>query len=82
MARKNNLLIANMRRVQKTIDDVLPNVYAGIALALYREYDCSPEEIRELFAKSQKIWFEAVEKKIDMVTMCETETGIDVVGIK
>lgn len=82
MARKNRLLIANMQRVQKTIDDVLPCVYAGIALALYRAKGWDPDQIREVFAESQKIWFEAVEKGIDMTTMCEDETGIDVVGLK
>ena len=46
MANKNKLLAdrthrqlleeAHLQRLQKEIDDVVPNVYAGIALALYR----------------------------------------------
>lgn len=82
MAKKNKVLIANMKRVQKTIDDILPNVYAGIALALSRVYEWDPDQIRELFAESQAIWYEAVDKGIDMVAMCDNETGIDVVGVK
>lgn len=82
MARKNNVLIANMKRVQKQIDSVLPCVYAGIALSLHRKHRWGFKRIDALFKESQDIWYEAVEKGVNMAELCLDETGIDVVGLK
>ena len=82
MARKNHVLIANMKRVQKQIDDVLPCVYAGIALALHRELGWGYKRINKVFTRSQEIWQEAVFTGENMAKTCLDETGIDVVGIK
>ena len=82
MGRKNNLLIANMKRVQREIDNVLPSVYAAMALSLHRKHGWGFKRINELFAESQKIWFEANDRNIDMLTMCLDETGVDVRGKK
>lgn len=81
MARKNYVLIANMKRVQKEINNVVPNVYAGIALALHRNNGWTFEQIDELFAESQRLWTEATETGENMAAMCLEETGIDVVGL-
>ena len=82
MARKNNVLIANMKRVQKTIDSILPCVYAGIALSLHRKHGWGFKRIDALFKESQDIWTEAVENDVNMSQLCLDETGIDVVGLK
>lgn len=82
MARKNNALIANMKRVQREIDNVLPCVYAGIALSLHRKHGWGYKRINDLFVESQKIWTEATEIGIKMDKLCLEETGIDVVGLK
>lgn len=82
MARKNNVLIANMKRVQREIDNVLPCVYAGIALSLHRKHGWGFKRIDALFKESQGIWTEAVETGQNMAKMCLDETGIDVVGQK
>ena len=82
MARKNNLLIANMKRVQREIDAILPNVYSGIALSLHRKHGWGYKRINDLFLESEKLWYEANDKNIDMATMCLNETGIDVRGVK
>lgn len=79
---KNNLLIANMKRVQREIDNVLPCVYAGIALSLHRKHGWGFKRIDALFKKSQDIWTEATERGINMAQLCLEETGIDVVGLK
>lgn len=81
MARKNNLLIANMRRMQKEINSVVPNVYAGIALALHRTNGWEYEQINALFAESQRLWIDATETGENMAAKCLEETGIDVVGL-
>lgn len=81
MARKNNVLIANMKRMQKEINSVVPNVYAGIALSLHRKHGWGYKRINDLFKESQEIWKEATENNVKMDKMCLDETGIDVVGL-
>jgi hypothetical protein len=53
-------------------------VYAGIALALHRKHGWGYNRINDLFAESQTIWQECVDSEVDMIKMCEEETGIEV----
>ena len=82
MSRKNKALIANMKRIQREIDSVLPCVYAGIALSLHRKHGWGYKRINDLFVLSTEVWAETIEKGISMTEMCLDETGIDVVNIK
>ena len=82
MAKKNDLLIANMKRVQREINNILPNVYAGIALALHRKHGWGFKRINDLFIESEKLWYEATDNNINMATLCLEETGIEVQGVK
>ena len=82
---KNNYLINQMKQIKKrekeldqNIDVLLPSMYAAIALALYRSCGTTPDDIRYIFAESQRIWYESLDKDIDMIQMCEDETGIEV----
>ena len=75
---KNNVLIEQMKRVKKNIDKITPEIYAGIALALYRKHGWGYKRINDLFMESQHIWNECVENGTDMAEMCLNETGIDV----
>ena len=79
---KNNLLIESMKRVQREIDNTVPNVYAAIALALHRKHGWGYKRINDLFVESQKIWDEANDKYTEMPIMCLDEIGIDVRGAK
>lgn len=81
MARKNNVLIANMKRVQREINSILPCVYAGIALSLHRKHGWGYKIIDDLFKESQELCEEATEKGINMAQLCLEETGIDVAGL-
>lgn len=60
------------------INQITPQVYAGIALALHRVFNWDYEQINDLFVASQEIWEECVNGNINMIKMCEDETGIDV----
>ena len=75
---KNNRLIKQCKLMYQQIQEITPNVYAGIALALHRRYGWENEAISDLFAESQEIWQECVDAGVDMVPMCEEETGIEV----
>ena len=74
---KNNTLINQYKQMYKQINEITPQVYAAIAIALYRK-GMTFEEIEEIFGESQVIWIECVENDINMQEMCKNETGIDV----
>ena len=75
---KNNILIERYKTMYKKIQQITPEVYAGIALALHRKYGWGYKRINDLFLESQNIWNECVNSGINMVEMCEEETGIEV----
>lgn len=75
---KNKFLIEQLKRVQRSINNITPEVYAGVALALHRKYGWGYQRINALFCESQEIWAECVQSDINMIQMCIEETGIDV----
>ena len=75
---KNNILIEQYKTMYKKIQQITPEVYAGIALALHRKCGWGYKRINDLFSESQTIWNECVNSGINMVEMCEEETGIEV----
>lgn len=75
---KNNKLINQYKEMYRQINNITPEVYAGIALALHRKCGWGYHRINDLFAVSQEIWTECVRDNRNMVRMCYDETGIDV----
>lgn len=75
---KNNRLINQYKLMYQKIKEITPEVYAGIALALHRKHGWGYKRINDLFALSQDIWNECTYKDINMIQMCEEETGIEV----
>lgn len=74
---KNNRLINQYKAIYKQIQNITPEVYACIALALHRKYGWEYEAINDLFCESQDIWTECVNSEVNMLQMCEAETGIE-----
>lgn len=74
---KNNYLINKYKMLYKKIEQITPEVYAGIALALHRKCGWGYKRINDLFVESQKIWDECINSDINMMEMCEKETGIE-----
>ena len=74
---KNNNLINKYKMLYKKIDQITPEVYAGIALALHRKCGWGYKRINDLFVESQTIWDECINSDINMMEMCEKETGIE-----
>ena len=74
---KNNNLINKYKILYKKINQITPEVYAGIALALHRKCGWGYKRINDLFEESQIIWNECINSDINMVEMCEKETGIE-----
>ena len=72
-----NKLLAKMERQCR---EITPSVYSAIALALHRRYGWGFKRISDLFAESQEIWNECIQSDVNMIEMCERETGINVVG--
>lgn len=77
---KNRALIEQAKtlaKLREQINQITPEVYAGIALALHRKYRWGYKRINALFAESQDIWNECVHTDLNMIQMCENETGIE-----
>lgn len=74
---KNNNLINKYKMLYKKIEQITPEVYAGIALALHRKCGWGYKRINDLFEESQIIWNECINSDINMMEMCEKETGIE-----
>lgn len=86
---KNNRLINSInaiaRRKQdenvgKAADQMVPQIYAAMALALYHACGFGYEQINAVFLESQHIWEDFVGAGDEMIDLCEKETGISVVG--
>lgn len=73
----NKRLINQCKAMYQQIQQITPSIYSAMAIALHR-HGASFEEIESIFAESQLIWNECVQKDINMPEMCFEETGIDV----
>lgn len=80
---KNNVLINAYRemerKLKRQIEQITPEVYAGLALALHRKHGWGFKRINDLFIESQTIWNECVHSDLNMIQMCEDETGVKVI---
>lgn len=86
---KNNKFINQMlevaRRNRENIADqeskqIVPSVYAAIAIALHREYGFGAERIKRVFSTSQDVWYGLEGKRKAMLDLCKKETGITLYG--
>lgn len=86
---KNNRLINQLKEIAKrnremnveiASDEIVPQIYAAIAIALHRSERFGYERINRVFAESQRIWEEFEGHADEMVEMCEKETGITIQG--
>lgn len=89
---KNDKLINNLKEIarrnreqhiKEASERDTPQIYAAIAIALYRLLDVAGEDekvsaINAIFAESQSVWMECVSSNKDVCQMCIDETGIDV----
>lgn len=82
---KNNKLLNQMNalarkhrdeNVNKAANDMVPQIYAAIALALYREFGFGYVRINRAFMASQEIWTSFTGRADEMIQMCAEETGI------
>ena len=74
---QNKRVLNQCKALYRQINQITPNIYASLALALSR-HGATHEEIQSVFAESQNIWTECVNSDINMTEMCLNETGIDV----
>lgn len=86
---KNNRLINQLKKIAKrnremnveiASDEIVPQIYAAIAIALHRSERFGYQRINRVFAKSQQIWEKFEGRADEMVELCEKETGIKIEG--
>lgn len=78
---KNNQLIKMMALIERKSQEIIPEVYASVALALHRKYGWGYKRINDLFSETQSIWEECVQSDLNMRQICEAETGIEVTRV-
>lgn len=74
---KNKELINQDKILYAKVHNIVPEVYAAIALVLSREYEWTYEQIDDFFAETQAVWQEYSDSHLDMVQACYEETGIE-----
>lgn len=86
---KNNRLLNSLNElsrrkeaenINKAADQMVPQIYATIAMTLHHTYGFGYDRINRVFAESQAIWEGFVGKGDEMIDLCEKETGISVKG--
>lgn len=84
---KNNKLINQLRlraelnkadAINKASDQIIPVLYAALALALHRVCGFGHDRTERVFEESQKIWTEFSGQLEEMIELCEKETGIEI----
>ena len=82
---KNNKLINSLNEIARrnrsqnvatAADQMVPQIYAAIAIALHRTYGFGYKRINDVFVESQHIWESYAGD--GMVKKCEEETGVTV----
>lgn len=68
------------KEYQKKVNNLTPEIYAAIAIALHTKCGWGYKRINDLFQLSEKIWDECIEQEVDMITKCENEIGIVLKG--
>lgn len=85
---KNNRLINSINalakqkqaeNIGKAADQMVPQIYAAMAIALHRLYGFGYERINRVFKESQDIWEEFDGYIDEMARLCEKETGVTVI---
>lgn len=84
---KNNKLINSLNEIARrnrsqnvatAADQMVPQIYAAIAIALHRTYGFGYKRINDIFVESQHIWEDYAGDGAGMVKKCEEETGVTV----
>ena len=84
---KNNRLINSMKALAeqnraknfaKASAEMVPVIYAAMALALHSSCGFGYKRINDVFVESQRIWEEFAGTPDDMIKLCKEQTGISV----
>lgn len=78
---KNNYFINKARRTYQDAQNMVPAIYASIAIALH-DRGWGYKRINDLFCDSQQIWEDHYGNITDMIKKCEEITGIELRGAK
>ena len=73
----NKALVNRYKAMYKQINLITPEIYASMAIMLHRK-GFSTEEIEDMFALSQEIWNECIDRDVNMIQRCLEETGVSV----
>jgi hypothetical protein len=80
MTMKRNQFIEQERRHKRAIAEMVPKIYAAIAVSLHRNYGFGFTRILRVLADTQDLWNKHANNEIDIIKICSDETGIDVIS--
>lgn len=85
---RNNRFINSVKRIAEqnrnnnlaeAADEITPQIYAAMAIALHRKFGFGADRINRVFMESQDIWLSFSGNGKEMIETCEKETGVRVV---
>lgn len=62
------------QKLKEEVNNLVPGVYASLAIALHRNWGWGFKRINRLFSQSQRIWEDLGTD--NMIELCEKETNI------
>ena len=62
------------QKLKEEVNNLVPGVYASLAIALHRNWGWGFKRINRLFSQSQRIWEDLGTN--NMIELCEKETNI------
>lgn len=86
---KNNKLINSLNEIAQrnraqnvgiAANQMVPQIYAAVAIALHRTYGFGYKRINDVFVESQRVWENFDGTPDDMIALCEKETGVTVIS--
>ena len=76
----NRQYIEQEKRYRRKINELAPTIYAAFCIALHREFRFGFERILRVLMVSQTLWHQAAVGEVDIIALCEKETGIDLMS--
>lgn len=75
-------MFKQIEKLKKEIKKLVPTIYSCFAKVLYEDYGKTPDEIEEIFERTQEVWTQAANDDTipQMIDWVKETTGIDVRG--
>ena len=77
---KRNPYFEQEKRYRRMVHEMVPQIYAAFALVLHRQHGFGYTRIMRVLYETQELWQAHARKELDIVKVCEEETGLNMVS--